>query len=99
MRDQQTVANNSNVASSLTWDAINKMMAPYGSPDIDYDRFSARYDSDPNVQQLVSKFDGKGIVVKTNKDEPEDEMIQNPVGSGGDSVEQMAKHATKRAFN
>jgi hypothetical protein len=75
------------------------MMAPYGSPDIDYDRFSARYDSDPVIKQLVSKFDGKGVVVKTDASEPEDESVRNPVGSGGDSVAQMAKHATKRAFN
>lgn len=82
----------------MTWDAINKMMQPYGAPDIDYDRFSARYDSDPTLQQLVNKFDGKGVVVKTNQDEPEDETIHNPVGTGGDSVAQMAKQATKRAF-
>jgi hypothetical protein len=57
----------------MTWDALNQAGQNYGAPDIDYDRFAARWESDPVLKQLVARFDGQGVVVKTKgaEDEPE----------------------------
>jgi len=42
----------------------------YGAPDIDYDRFSARWDDTqegPLLRQLVDRYDDRGLVIKTKK--------------------------------
>ena len=70
LRALQSSANNQHVASSLTWDAINNIGEKYGAPDIDYDRFNKRWESDPMIKQLVQRFDGHGLVIKTDKHEP-----------------------------
>ena len=64
LRALQSAANNKQSQAQLTWDAINQTGQEYGGPDIDYDRFAARWDSDPILKQLVSRFDGHGVVVK-----------------------------------
>ena len=79
----------------MSWDAINHTGQNYGAPDIDYDRFAARWESDPILKQLVDRFDGHGVVIKTDKKEDQLNIRQH---HGKDVVGQMAKHATKRAF-
>jgi len=76
----------------MTWDAINQMGQEYGAPDIDYDRFAARWGSDPILKQLVARFDGQGLVVKTNKHEPQPQQGEPPKPG---EVTRMAKHAIK----
>jgi hypothetical protein len=53
----------------MTWAAINNQLHAQGNPDIDYDRFAARWETDPILKQLVDRFDGHGLVIKTNKGE------------------------------
>jgi hypothetical protein len=78
----------------MTWDAINQIGQNYGAPDIDYDRFAARWDSDPILKQLVARFDGQGLVIKTKNKEDEPEQGEKPKT---DIVDKMAKHAMKNA--
>jgi hypothetical protein len=61
----------------MTWDAINQAGQQYGAPDIDYDRFAARWDADPILKQLVTRFDGHGLVVKTKNKEDMTEFREN----------------------
>ena len=53
----------------MTWRALNSITASYGSPEIDYERFSAQYDAEDEngiLHQLVDRFDHDGIVIKTD---------------------------------
>ena len=79
----------------MTWDAINQAGSQYGAPDIDYDRFAARWESDPILKQLVARFDGHGVVVKTDAKEPK-QMQGEPAKPS--MVAQMAKRATDKAI-
>jgi hypothetical protein len=81
----------------MTWRALNRAAANYGAPAIDYDRFAARWDQDPVLQQIVDRFDGSGLVIKTQAQSDEPEVGQQQQDTG--AVAQMAKSATKRAFS
>lgn len=94
LRALQSAANNQNSEAQMTWDAINNAGAEYGAPDIDYDRFSARWASDPILKQLVARFDSHGLVIKTDKKEPKPEQGR----PGGNEVSKMAKRATQKAM-
>jgi hypothetical protein len=96
LRALQTSANNQGVESPVTWDAINQFGRQYGAPDIDYDRFAARWDSDPILQQLVARFDSQGVVVKTKKHSAQPGQTSDAASPS--LVSQMAKHATSRAL-
>jgi len=78
----------------MTWDAINQLGQQYGAPDIDYDRFAARWDADPVLKQLVARFDGHGLVVKTKNKEAEPEQGE-PQPS---MMDKAAERATKASF-
>jgi hypothetical protein len=73
----------------MTWDALNQAGQNYGSPDIDYDRFAARWESDPILKQLVARFDGQGVVIKTKGTDDQPEQGEPKKGL----VDKMAKHA------
>ena len=62
---------------------------------ISYDAFAARWDSEdegPVLKNLVDKFDGNGLTVKTNDITSKDSVGQD---QGKSAVSQMAKRATK----
>jgi hypothetical protein len=84
----QSAANNSHDEETETWAELQQAGIP-----IDYDRFAARWDTDPQLKQLVARFDGQGIVLKTKAKHPE--MSQ---GQHKDLVGQMAKSATNKMF-
>ena len=90
-------ANDSNPDSpsegTHTWRELQQKLRSAGL-NIQYDTFKARWDSqDPNdaiLHDLVDRFDGHGVVLKTN----------NPQLAQGDkskksSIDTMAKRATK----
>jgi hypothetical protein len=89
LRSLQSAANNQGSQAPMTWKALNSAANSLGAPDIDYDRFAARWETDPILKQLVDRFDGAGLVIKTNnKEQPEKRS------KGGESeVSKMAKHA------
>lgn len=89
LRALQTTANNQHSEAPLSWDSVNQLGQQYGAPDIDYDRFAARWDADPVLKQLVARFDGHGLVVKTKNKEDETEQ--------GDTKPSMMDKAAERA--
>ena len=67
----QASADNEEIPSDLSWDSINSEITGYGSPAIDFDRFSERYDQDPELKAIVDKFDKNGLTLKTREKKPE----------------------------
>jgi len=100
LRALQSSANNQganqdrHIDAPMTWDALNQAGQNYGAPDIDYDRFAARWASDPVLKQLVDRFDGQGVVIKTKGAEDEPEQGEPK----GNEVSKMAKRATAKAI-
>ena len=92
----QAAANNKKCSAEQTWDAINREGASYGAPYIDIDRFMARYEADPVLQQIVDRYDENGLVVKTNQ------HVSNPITQHtepepeNDTNASRAKEALKR---
>jgi len=83
----------------MTWDAINNIGQDYGAPDIDYDRFAARWETDPILKQLVDRFSGQGLVIKTDKGQPAPAEQGKPEAKqAANAVDNMAKSATKKAM-
>ena len=46
------------------------MMRNFSGTAIDYETFKAQFDSVPQIKNIVDRFDGKGLVLKT-KEKPE----------------------------
>ena len=67
----QASADNKKIPSDLSWDSLNSEITADGSPVIDFDRFSKRYDQDPKLQSIVDKFDKDGLTLKTQEKKPE----------------------------
>lgn len=97
LRALQSAANNKGSQATMTWKALNTSNAGLGSPDIDYDRFKARWDSDPELKQLVDRFDGNGVVIKTKDKDP----AQVGTKHKENEISRMAKRAAnkKRQFD
>lgn len=84
----------------MTWKALNSSTRSSGAPFLDYDGFKYRWDQEQSLpaeeqvlHKLVDRFDGNGLVIKTNKSlgpvQPEGE---NPAAG---KISQMARHAMK----
>lgn len=84
--------------ASFSWGAISQMLKNQGGVALDYDAFKNEYDSNPNLQKLIDKFDERGIVVKTKEENPPavGEKAQQHNGNGLDS---MAKRAAQKIVN
>ena len=94
LRGLQSAANHQGQSSPLTWRALNTIGQNYGLPAIDYDRFAIRWETDPELQNVVDRFDQNGIVLKTDKMEPTE--VPGNVDQGESEVSKMAKHALKK---
>jgi hypothetical protein len=64
-----------------------------GAPAIDYDRFAARWKSDPVLKSIVDRFDGHGLVIKTanGAEQPE----QGEPKAGNSDMKTAALRATR----
>jgi hypothetical protein len=62
-----------------------------GQP-IDYEMFKSEFDSNPTLKNLIQRFDGRGIVIKTKAKEKE--LVSNKPASNGNSDAQRAASAT-----
>ena len=94
LRALQSAAKRQGTSAPMTWRALNATNAGMGVPDIDYDRFSARWD-DPEegklLKQFVDRFDGNGLVIKTGQGN------ELPQGSHREvEMSRMAKRATHK---
>ena len=91
LRALQSAANHKGSEATMTWRALAAASAKMGAPAIDYDRFAARWDTDPVLKSIVDRFDGHGLVIKTaNNAQQPDQGAPQP-----NEVEKMAKRATK----
>ena len=89
----QKAADDQNIQSPLTWRALNRILSSQQAPLVRYREFSARWEKEPILKQLVDRFDGHGLVVKTAaKDQPEQGQKKTS------SMDKMAKRATDKAF-
>jgi hypothetical protein len=94
LRNQISQADNQYQASYLSWDALNNLMLNVGDAQFDYDSFKNSYDTNPMIKQLVQRFDGRGVELKTKTKNPKKGQ---PGGEG--EVAKMAKAATARRQN
>ena len=82
----------------MSWIAINNLIGKEGNPQVTYKEFDARWKSqdptDQELKDLVDRFDGQGIVIKTQG------MDSNPEQGKPDKngVASAAMNATNRAF-
>ena len=94
LRALQSSADNQGTVAPMTWKALNSVDSGLGAPNIDYRSFSARWDAEGEkgiLHQLVSKFDGAGLMVKTHE---KDEL---PRGTSKErELTRMAKRATHK---
>ena len=97
LRAIQSRANAQHSSAPMTWDAINNIGQDYGAPDIDYDRFAARWETDPILKQLVDRFSGQGLVIKTDKGQPAPAEQGKPE-SGTPKMDAAADAATRKAM-
>lgn len=95
LRGLQAAANNQNKPAQASWRALNANSQSTGAPMITYDGFAAQWDAegeDGILHQIVDRFDGNGLVLKTNQPEPgKGQPKQAP-----SEVSKMAMSATKR---
>lgn len=95
----QSVLSNANfdqATSSLTWRALNALASQQGAPAVDYKRFDKRWQDEGEegiLHQLVDRYDGQGLVLKT--DEHEHPEVQGKPKQG--QISAMAKRATAKA--
>jgi len=96
LRNLISQADSQNQPSYLSWEAVNSLMQNVGDEQFDYDSFKTSYDSNPQIQALVQRFDGNGIELKTKTKNP-----KTPDGkdTGADNISKMAKAATARRQN
>lgn len=92
LRNMVSQANSQQQPSYLSWSALNSLMQNVGKEQFDYDSFKASYDSNPIIQNLVHKFDAKGVELKTQKTEPK----KSETGKKENSISKMAKSAARR---
>jgi hypothetical protein len=89
----QKAADDQNIQSPLTWRALNRILSSQQAPLVRYREFSARWEKEPILKQLVDRFDGHGLVVKTAA---KDQLEQGQKKTG--AMDKMAKRATDKAF-
>jgi hypothetical protein len=94
LRNQISQADTQYQSGYLSWDALNSLMQNVGDAQFDYDSFKNSYDTNPMIQQLVQRFDGRGVELKTKTKNPKKGQ---PGGEG--EVAKMAKAATNRRQN
>ena len=88
----QKAADGQGIQSPMTWRAVNSALRGE-APHVGYREFNARWEKEPILKQLVDRFDGNGLQVKTAaKDQPEQG------GKKTNAMDKMAKRATDKAF-
>jgi hypothetical protein len=88
----QSAANNNQCSASLTWDALNRVDRTGGAPYVDIDSFAIRFESEPEIQQYVDRYDEHGIVLKTAHNMPDVTQFKEPESP----VSDIAKKAVRK---
>jgi hypothetical protein len=74
----QNRANAKKSTAKYSWEAISSMMQNINGQEIDYDLFKMQFDSNPQIKNLVNRFDGQGIEIKTKEKNVPTEFGQKP---------------------
>lgn len=74
----QSRANSKKTTAKFSWDAISRMMQNVTGQKIDYDLFKRQFDTNPSVKNLVNRFDGMGVEIKTKEKERPTEFGKKP---------------------
>ena len=69
------------------------MLSNVGGSNISYDGFKQMYDANPELKNIVKKFDSTKIHLKTKADSDAEPVSDK---KSSDSVEKMAKRATAK---
>jgi hypothetical protein len=70
------------------------MLQNVSGQQVDYDSFKNEFDKNPQLKNLVDRFDANGVVIKTKAKEPKDE-IKNKEKSGSNILNTAKKAASK----
>lgn len=54
----------------FSWEAISNMLKNFSGTKMDYETFKAQFDSVPQLKNVVDRFDGQGVTLKT-REKPE----------------------------
>ena len=74
----QSRANSKKTTAKYSWDAVSRMMQNVTGQKIDYDLFKRQFDTNPSIKNLVTRFDGMGIEIKTKEKERPTEFGKKP---------------------
>lgn len=69
------------------------MMQNATGQEVDYDAFKSQFDSNPQMKNLVNKFDENGITIKTKNKSEEPEITSDKSKS---SIDSSAKRAASK---
>lgn len=87
----QSRANSKGTPGQFSWDAVSNMLQNVSGTQMDYETFKQEYDQLPQLQNIVDRFDGQGITLKT-KEKPE------ATRSGAAPVNLAAKRAASKTL-
>jgi len=78
--------------SKVPFDKLNQALSNIGRTQFSYEVFKNSYDFDDRIQEIVSDFDDDSVTLKQSET---DDLDIDKDDKSGDSVEKMAKRATK----
>jgi len=85
-------ANNKDQVATYTWDQVSNMLRNVSGIRMDYETFKAEFDSIPQMQKIVDRFDSTGITLKT-KAKPTNTQTQ-----GQNNIMSTAKRAATKTL-
>jgi hypothetical protein len=89
-------ADEKDVASQISMDAVKQIMSNTGYPAFNYDVFKRIYDQDGDLKNVVADFDQEKIIVKTDHEAEKDPAMDYDDQGSTDVVKKMAKSAMNR---
>ena len=89
-------ADEKDIASDISMDAVKQIMSNTGYPAFNYDVFKRIYDQDGDLKNVVADFDQEKIIVKTDHEAEKDPAMDYDDQGSTDVVKKMAKSAMKR---
>ena len=89
-------ADEKDVASQISMDAVKQIMSNTGYPAFNYDVFKRIYDQDGDLKNVVADFDQEKIIVRTDHEAEKDPAMDYDDQGSTDVVKKMAKSAMNR---
>ena len=89
-------ADEKDMPSDISMDAVKQIMSNTGYPAFNYDGFKRIYDRDGDLKNVVADFDQDKIVVKTDHEADKDPKMDFDDQGSTDVVKKMARSAMKK---